>query len=97
MMISGTMKIDLKRSLGFLPIEEREIVFDRIIRNESNQYGEGRRCKLFYIDHIFTWSASPEGFDYWSNLCRRQNKFVYDSQFVRIENVPTFIEVDACE
>jgi hypothetical protein len=93
-MISDTVKIDLKRSIGFLPVEEREIVFDKIIRNEANQYGEGRMCENFHIDFIFTWSSSPEGFLYWSILCKRQTKFIYDTKFMRIKSFSSIIEVD---
>lgn len=72
-------------SLGFLEMNKRKEIFDRIIELTPIDRDEIR------ISRLFVWNQTSEGDKFWENLYMRQLKFIKENIFTPLK---TIIEVD---
>lgn len=86
------MRMKLMWSLGFLEMNKRKEIFDRIIELWEPLF------ELTPIDRdeirigrLFVWSRTSEGNEFWGNLAVRQSRFIEEKTFTPPK---TIIEVD---
>lgn len=72
-------------SLGFLEMNKRKEIFDRIIELTPIDRDEIR------IGRLFVWNQTSEGNEFWGNLAVRQSRFIEEKTFTPLK---TIIEVD---
>jgi hypothetical protein len=75
-------------SLGFLEMNKRNEIFNRIIEILSIRNIELDDIK---IGRLFLWGNTSEGCEFWGNLSIRQLRFIHEHTFVL---KPSIIEVD---
>jgi hypothetical protein len=78
-------RMKLMWSLGFLEMNKRKEIFDKIIELTPIDRDEIR------IGRLFVWSQTSEGNEFWGNLAMRQLKFIKENIFTPLK---TIIEVD---
>jgi hypothetical protein len=72
-------------SLGFLEMNKRKKIFDRIIELRNDERDDIR------IGRLFLWGQTSEGSEFWGNLALRQSRFIVEHTFF---HTPTIIELD---
>lgn len=78
-------RMKLMWSLGFLEMNKRKEIFDRIIELTPIDRDEIRISRLFF------WNKTSEGNEFWGNLAVRQSRFIEEKTFTPLK---TIIEVD---
>jgi len=87
-MNNSYMRMKLMWSLGFLEMNKRNEIFNRIIEILSIRNIELDDIK---IGKLFLWNDTSEGREFWENLYIRQLRFIDEHTFVL---KPSIIEVD---
>jgi len=87
-MNNSYMRMRLMWSLGFLEMNKRNEIFNRIIEILSIGNIELDDIK---IGKLFLWGQTSEGSEFWGNLALRQSRFIVEHTFVL---KPSIIEVD---
>lgn len=89
-MMTPDAKRKLMWSLGFLKVDVRKKIFDRIVELES-EWWRSNKTDFYDINSLFNWIKTSEGGPFWCKVYQQQEDFTFGKTFCPH---PTIIEID---